>query len=158
MQKLRGQQSIAIDDTNNQPDALLQEWLGGGPKRGEGDASDQGQGYKYLQVHDSDNIDFQRTERTRGREHRIEIEEGQKPDDGKGCSNAHLTSFEFHSQETYPYCRSNIAIKQHEAAKPKDRRVTIHLKSRGKDLSKLIILPSSIEDLLRLAGKLFYFL
>ncbi|XP_010439874.1 PREDICTED: potassium channel KAT2-like [Camelina sativa] len=157
--KLGGQQSIVIDETSNQPDALLQEWLGGGPKTEEGNASDQKQGHKYLKLHDSENIDFERmslTEKRRAREHRIEIEEGEKPDkeiDGKSWSDADHTSFELHSQ--YPYCRSNIPINQHEAEKPKDKRVTIHLKSHGKDLSKLIILPGSIEELLRLAGDKF---
>ncbi|XP_010434553.1 PREDICTED: potassium channel KAT2 [Camelina sativa] len=159
--KLRGQQSIAIDDTSNQPDALLQEWLGGGPKTEEVNATDQRQGHKYLKLHDSENIDFERmspTEKRRAREHRIEIEEGEKPDkeiNGKSCSNADHTSSKLHSQGTYPYCRSNIPINQHEAAKPKDKRVTIHLKSHGKDLPKLIILPASIEELLRLAGDKF---
>ncbi|KAG7542387.1 Cyclic nucleotide-binding domain [Arabidopsis thaliana x Arabidopsis arenosa] len=166
--KLRGQQSIAIDDPNTEADSLLQEWLGGDPKTEEGNTSDQGQGHKYLQLHDTKNIDMGSTEwrdsrsgygeKKRAREHRIEIEEGEKPKkefDGKGCSNADLTSFEFHSQEAYPYCRSNIQIKQHEAVKPKDKRVTIHLKSREKDLSKLIILPASIEELLKLAGDKF---
>lgn len=140
-QKLRGQQSIAIDDPSNEPAFLLQEWLGGGPKREEGNASDQDQGHKYLQPNDSQNIDSRNAQ------------EQNKEIDEKGCSHADLTSFEFHSKETYPYRKSSIAVKQHEAAKPKDKRVTIHLKSRDKDLSKLIILPASIEELLKLAGK-----
>lgn len=170
MQKLRGKQSVAIDDQNNEPDFLLQEWLGGGPnKRGEGNASDQGQGHRYLQLdNDSENIDLDSRkdgsgERRRGQEHRIEIEEGEKPHKetyGKSFSNPDLTSFEFPSHQTYPYRRSSNAVtsSKHEAFKPKDKRVTIHLKSPEKDCSKLIILPTSIEELLRLAGKLFYFL
>ncbi|CAH8306390.1 unnamed protein product [Eruca vesicaria subsp. sativa] len=145
--KLRGQQSIAIDDAINQPDFLLQEWLGGGPKRGEGNASGPGKGRKYLQINDSENIDLESTRRTQ--EHRIEIEEGEKLHkdiNGKICSHADLTSFKFPSPETYPYCRFS---------KQEDRRVTIHLKSQGKDLSKLIILPPSVEELMRLAGEKF---
>ena len=151
-QKLRGQQSIAIDDANNQPDFLLQEWLGGGPKRGEGNASGQGKGHKYLQINDSESIDLESTRRTQ--EHRIEIEEGEKANkdiNGKSYSHADLTSFKFPSPETYPYCK----FSKQEAAKPEDRRVTIHLKSQGKDLSKLIILPASMEELMRLAGMQF---
>ncbi|CAA7042776.1 unnamed protein product [Microthlaspi erraticum] len=162
--KLRGQQSIAIDD--NEPDFLLQEWLGGGPNRGEGNASDQEQGHKYLQLNnDSENIDLDSRkdgsgERRRGQEHRIEIEEGEKPHketDGKSFSNPDLTSFEFPSHQTHPYHRSSNAVtsSKHEAFKPKDRRVTIHLKSPEKDLCKLIILPTSIEEFLRLAGEKF---
>nr|VDD48800.1 unnamed protein product [Brassica oleracea] len=150
--KLRGQQSIAIDDANNQPDFLLQEWLGGGPKRGEGNASGQGKGHKYLQINDSESIDLESTRRTQ--EHRIEIEEGEKANkdvNGKSCSHADLTSFKFPSPETYPYCK----FSKQEAAKPEDRRVTIHLKSQGKDLSKLIILPAFMEELMRLAGEKF---
>ncbi|CAN7109120.1 unnamed protein product [Brassica rapa subsp. narinosa] len=149
--KLRGQQSIAIDDANNQPepDFLLQKWLSGGPKRGEGNASGQGKGHKYLQINDSESIDLESTRRTQ--EHRVEIEEGGKENkdiNGKSCSHADLTSFKFPS---YPYCK----FSKQEAAKPEDRRVTIHLKSQGKDLSKLIILPASMEDLMRLAGEKF---
>lgn len=90
----------------------------------------------------------------RTQEHRVEIEEGGKENkdiNGKSCSHADLTSFKFPSPETYPYCK----FSKQEAAKPEDRRVTIHLKSQGKDLSKLIILPASMEDLMRLAGKKF---
>lgn len=149
MQKLREQQSIAIEDPIAEPDSLLQEWLGRGPKRGEGNSSDQERGQKYLQLQDSENIDSTEWkdsrkkdgygETRRAREHRIEIEEGEK------------TTFEYHSEETYPYCRSNV--KQHEAAKAKDKRVTIHLKSGAKDSSKLIILPASLEELLKISGK-----
>ncbi|CAA7059797.1 unnamed protein product [Microthlaspi erraticum] len=46
--KLRGQQSIAINDLNNKPEFLLQEWHGGGAKIGEGNANDQGQRDEYL--------------------------------------------------------------------------------------------------------------
>ncbi|KAG5413352.1 hypothetical protein IGI04_000919, partial [Brassica rapa subsp. trilocularis] len=152
--KLRGQQSIAIDDANNQPepDFLLQKWLSGGPKRGEGNTSGQGKGHKYLQINDSESIDLESTRRTQ--EHRIEIEEGGKANkdiNGKSCSHADLTSFKFPSPETYPYCK----FSKQEAVKPEDRRITIHLKSQGKDLSKLIILPASMEDLMRLAGEKF---
>ncbi|XP_033129080.1 potassium channel KAT2 [Brassica rapa] len=152
--KLRGQQSIAIDDANNQPepDFLLQKWLSGGPKRGEGNTSGQGKGHKYLQINDSESIDLESTRRTQ--EHRIEIEEGEKANkdiNGKSCSHADLTSFKFPSPETYPYCK----FSKQEAVKPEDRRITIHLKSQGKDLSKLIILPASMEDLMRLAGEKF---
>ncbi|KAG2238908.1 hypothetical protein Bca4012_023693 [Brassica carinata] len=146
--KLRGQQSIAIDDTNNQPDFLLQEWLGGGPKRGEGNSSGQGKGCKYLQLNGSENVDLESTRGTQ--EHRIEIEEGEKENkeiNGKSCSHADLTSFKFPSPEPYPYCRFSKEVE--------DRRVTIHLKSQGKDLSKLIILPASMEELMRLAGEKF---
>ncbi|WZY68815.1 hypothetical protein YC2023_001055 [Brassica napus] len=154
LRKLRGQQSIAIDDANNQPepDFLLQKWLSGGPKRGEGNTSGQGKGHKYLQINDSESIDLESTRRTQ--EHRIEIEEGEKANkdiNGKSCSHADLTSFKFPSPETYPYCK----FSKQEAVKPEDRRITIHLKSQGKDLSKLIILPASMEDLMRLAGKKF---
>ncbi|CAN6986062.1 unnamed protein product [Brassica rapa subsp. trilocularis] len=152
--KLRGQQSIAIDDANDQPepDFLLQKWLSGGPKRGEGNTSGQGKGHKYLQINDSESIDLESTRRTQ--EHRIEIEEGGKANkdiNGKSCSHADLTSFKFPSPETYPYCK----FSKQEAVKPEDRRITIHLKSQGKDLSKLIILPASMEDLMRLAGEKF---
>lgn len=150
-QKLRGQQSIAIDDANNQPDFLLQEWLGGGPKRGEGNTSGQGKGCKYLQLNGSENVDLESTRGTQ--EHRIEIEEGEKENkdiNGKSCSHAELTSFKFPSPETYPYCRFS--------KEAEERRVTIHLKSQGKDLSKLIILPASMEELMRLAGKQLHFL
>lgn len=150
--KLRGQQSIAIDDANSQPDFLLQKWLSGRPKRGEGNTSGQGKGHKYLQINDSESIDLESTRRTQ--EHRVEIEEGGKENkdiNGKSCSHADLTSFKFPSPETYPYCK----FSKQEAAKPEDRRVTIHLKSQGKDLSKLIILPASMEDLMRLAGEKF---
>ncbi|KAL1222937.1 Potassium channel KAT2 [Cardamine amara subsp. amara] len=160
--KLREQQSIAIEDPSIEPESLLKEWLSGGPKRGEGNGSEQEKGHKYLQLHDSENTDMESSEwkdsrkdgcseTRRDREHRIEIEEGEKTNqenDGKG-----LTSFEYHSQDSYPYSRSKI--KQHEAAKPKDKRVTIHLKSGAKDSSKLIILPASIEELLKLAGEKF---
>nr|AAX19659.1 inward rectifying potassium channel [Brassica rapa subsp. pekinensis] len=150
--KLRGQQSIAIDDANSQPDFLLQKWLSGRPKRGEGNTSGQGKGHKYLQINDSESIDLESARRTQ--EHRVEIEEGGKENkdiNGKSCSHADLTSFKFPSPETYPYCK----FSKQEAAKPEDRRVTIHLKSQGKDLSKLIILPASMEDLMRLAGEKF---
>ncbi|KAL1213735.1 Potassium channel KAT2 [Cardamine amara subsp. amara] len=160
--KLREQQSIAIEDPSIEPESLLKEWLSGGPKRGEGNGSEQEKGHKYLQLHDSENTDMESSEwkdsrkdgcseTRRDREHRIEIEEGEKTNqenDGIG-----LTSFEYHSQDSYPYSRSKI--KQHEAAKPKDKRVTIHLKSGAKDSSKLIILPASIEELLKLAGEKF---
>ncbi|KAF8055137.1 hypothetical protein N665_1301s0012 [Sinapis alba] len=147
--KLRGQQSIAIDDTTNQPDFLLQEWLGGDPKREKENSSGQGKGHKYLQVNGSENVDLESTRRTQ--EHRIEIEEGNKDINVKSCSHSDLTSFKFPSPETYPYCR----FSKQETAKPEDKRVTIHLKSQEKDLSKLIILPASMEELMRLAGEKF---
>ncbi|KAJ4881039.1 Potassium channel KAT2 [Raphanus sativus] len=157
--KHRGQQSIAIDVAKNQPD-FLRERLGGGLKRGERNESDQGKGLKYLQLDDSENIDLELTkwmdlrkdgpsETRRGQEHRIEIEEEDKPNkdiDERIFSNAYLAS-------TYPHCRFKPS--KQEPATPEEKRVTIHLKSQGKVLPKLIILPASKVELLRLAGEKF---
>ncbi|CAN8325106.1 unnamed protein product [Cochlearia groenlandica] len=145
--KLRGQQSIAIDDPNNKPEFLLQEWLG------EDNASDQGHGHKYLQVNDSEDIDLDSTElkdsRTcsgYGETRRYQECRIRKKKPNKGSSSVDLTS----------QCRPSFAVKpsENEASKPKHKRVTIHsTKSRGKDSSKLIILPSSLGELLRLASE-----
>ena len=165
-QKLRGKQSIAIDVAKHQPDFLLQEWLGGGLKRGEGNASDQGKGHKYLQLDDSENIDLELTkwmdsrkdgssETRRGQERRIKIAEEEKPNKDfaeKSFSNVDVASLKL----TYPHCRFKPS--KQEPAKPEEKRVTIHLKSQGKDLPKLIILPDSKVELLGLAGKIIYFL
>ncbi|CAN6818086.1 unnamed protein product, partial [Brassica oleracea var. botrytis] len=159
--KLRGKQSIAIDVAKHQPDFLLQEWLGGGLKRGEGNASDQGKGHKYLQLDDSENIDLELTkwmdsrkdgssETRRGQERRIKIAEEEKPNKDfaeKSFSNVDVASLKL----TYPHCRFKPS--KQEPAKPEEKRVTIHLKSQGKDLPKLIILPDSKVELLGLAGK-----
>ncbi|XP_048594685.1 potassium channel KAT2-like isoform X2 [Brassica napus] len=164
--KLRGQQSIAIDAAKNQPYFLLHKWLGGGLKRGEGNASDQGKGHKYLQLDDSENIDLELTkwmdsrkdgssETRRGQEHKIKIAEEEKPNkyiDEKSFSNADVASFKL----TYPHCRFKPS--KQEPAKPEEKKVTIHLKSQGKYLPKLIFLPDSKVELLRLAGKIIYFL
>ncbi|KAL0790954.1 hypothetical protein Bca101_007200 [Brassica carinata] len=161
--KLRGKQSIAIDVAKHQPDFLLQEWLGGGLKRGEGNASDQGKGHKYLQLDDSENIDLELTkwmdsrkdgssETRRGQEHRIKIAEEEKPNKDfaeKSFSNVDVASLKL----TYPHCRFKPS--KQEPAKPEEKRVTIHLKSQGKDLPKLIILPDSKVELLGLAGEKF---
>ncbi|KAF8115133.1 hypothetical protein N665_0030s0167 [Sinapis alba] len=151
--KLRGQQSIAIDVAKNQSDFLFQEWLSGGLKRGEGNASKQGKGHKHLQLDDSEDIELESTkwmdlrkdsysETRRGQEHRIKIGEEEN-------TNKDVSSFKL----TYPHWRFK-ASKQ-ELAKPEDKRVTIHFKSQGKDFSKLIILPASVAELLRLAGEKF---
>uniref|UniRef100_M4DWW6 Potassium channel n=1 Tax=Brassica campestris TaxID=3711 RepID=M4DWW6_BRACM len=161
--KLRGQQSIAIDAAKKQPDVLLQKWLGGSLKICEGDASDQGKGHKYLQLDDSENIDLELTksmdsrkdgssETKRGQEHKIKIAEEEKPNkyiDEKSFSNADVASFKL----TYPHCRFKPS--KQEPAKPEEKKVTIHLKSEGKYLPKLIILPYSKVELLRLAGEKF---
>ena len=95
------------------------------------------------------------SETKRGQEHKIKIAEEEKPNkyiDEKSFSNADVASFKL----TYPHCRFKPS--KQEPSKPEEKKVTIHLKSEGKYLPKLIILPYSKVELLRLAGKIIYFL
>ncbi|WZZ46473.1 hypothetical protein YC2023_042732 [Brassica napus] len=151
--KLRGKQSIAIDVAKHQPHFLLQEWLGGGLKRGEGNASDQGKGHKYLQLDDSEIIDLELTKWMDSRKDgSSETRRGQEPNKDfaeKSFSNVDVASLKL----TYPHCRFKPS--KQELAKPEEKRVTIHLKSQGKDLPKLIILHDSKVELLGLAGEKF---
>ncbi|KAJ4878116.1 Potassium channel KAT1 [Raphanus sativus] len=62
-----------------------------------------------------------------------------------------------HLLSSHQHCSSSIKIKP---CKGKDKRVTIHMLSQEKDLSqchngKLIVLPKSIKELLSLAGEKF---
>lgn len=186
MQKLRGQQSIAIDDTNNDQenrDFQLMGWEDWRDSRKDGkgldvtnSTSENGEKALMDAVHKGDTemvkkllekgINTEKPkalaeqqgkknicdmllsyEMRRGEEEKLEKTKGEKSDS--------KTAGKSYANESDQCCSSSIQIKPF---KRKDKRVTIHMLSQEKDLSerqngKLILLPSSIEELLRLAGK-----
>ncbi|XP_010559246.1 PREDICTED: potassium channel KAT1 [Tarenaya hassleriana] len=99
-------------------------------------------------------------------EHRIQIAQPGKATmlvNGTSSSeDLDSTSYGFCSQKSDSHCISSIPVKtsKQAAAKPKNRRVTIHMQSQINSLSqrqsrKLILLPESMEELLKLAGEKF---
>ncbi|XP_010538533.1 PREDICTED: potassium channel KAT1 [Tarenaya hassleriana] len=99
-------------------------------------------------------------------EHRIQIAEPRKPKmvvNGKRYSeDLDPTSYRFRSQKMDSYCSSSFPINAtvQPAAKPNNRRVIIHMQPQAKNLSqrqsgKLILLPASVAELLRVAGEKF---
>ncbi|ESQ39772.1 hypothetical protein EUTSA_v10000798mg [Eutrema salsugineum] len=188
--KLRGQQSIPIEDTNNDQRNIdfqrmgWEEWRRESRKDGKSldvtdSASENGEEALIDAIHKGD------TEMVKKLlEGRINIEKPKAlaEQQGKKSISDILLSYEMRRTEDYKsekakgersnsetkersynydsdqYCSSSIQIKP---CKGKGKRVTIHMLSQDQnDLSqrqngKLILLPSSIQELLRLAGEKF---
>lgn len=191
LQKLRGQQSIAIEDTSNdQENRDFQrmgwvEWREYSRKDGyvsnvKDSSSENGETAIQVRdaIHKGDtemvkkllekgiNIEKPKAlaeqqrntsicdllssyEMSRAEEEKLEETKGEKSNSGRAGK--------CHGNDSdHQHCSSSIQIKQF---KRKDKRVTIHMLSQEKDRlerknGKLIVLPSSIEELLRLAGQL----
>ncbi|VVB08137.1 unnamed protein product [Arabis nemorensis] len=187
--KLRGQQSIAIDDTSNDQENRdfqrmgWEEWREYSRKDGyvsnvKDSSSENGETALMDAIHKGDtemvkkllekgiNIEKPKAlaeqrgnksicdllssyEMTRAEEEKLEETQGEKSNSGRAGKS--------HGNDSDQHCSSSIQIKQF---KRKDKRVTIHMLSQEKDRlerkkGKLIVLPSSIEELLRLAGEKF---
>lgn len=191
MQKLRGQQSIAIDDTNTDQENRdfqrmgWEEWRDSSRKDGYGCADVKNQesssenGEKALMdaIHKGDTemvkkllerrINIEKPKalaEEQGKKsihdlllsYEMKIDQEQKLESSKGEKPNGETKEISYRNDSDQYCSSSIQVKP---CKGKEKRVTIHMLSQDqKDLSqlhngKLIILPTSLEELLRLAGK-----
>ncbi|KAL0889290.1 hypothetical protein Bca101_013273 [Brassica carinata] len=155
--KLRGQQSIGIDATTNDQENRdfqrmgWEEWMESriDCKGSYVSNSTSENGEKVLMdaIHKGD-IEMVKKLLKRG----INIEEPKVLTEAKGGNSKRETKKR--SNDSDQCCSSSIQ------AKVKDKRVTIHMLSQEKDLSqrhngKLILLPTSIEELLGLAGEKF---
>lgn len=156
LQKLRGQQSIGIDAINNDQENRdfqrmgWEEWMDSRIHCKGSDVSNSTSknGEKALldAIHKGD-VEMVKKLLERG----INVEEPKVLTEAKGGNSNSETKQR--SNDSDQCCSSSIQ------AKVKDKRVTIHMLSQEKDLSqrhngKLILLPTSIEELLGLAGKL----
>ncbi|CAA7031783.1 unnamed protein product [Microthlaspi erraticum] len=187
--KLRGQQSIAIDDTNtDQENRIFQrmgweEWRDSSRKdvKNQESSSENGEQALMDAIHKGD------TEMVKKLlERRINIKKPMALAEEQGKKSIHdlLLSYEMkkdqeqkserekrgksdgetkersYGNDSDECCSSSVQVKP---CKGKEKRVTIHMLSQDqdqKDLSqrhngKLILLPSSLEELLRLAGEKF---
>ncbi|KAF2552986.1 hypothetical protein F2Q68_00035867, partial [Brassica cretica] len=154
--KLRGQQSIGIDATNNDQQNRdfqrmgWEEWMDSriDCKGSDVSNSTSENGEKALMdaIHKGD-IEMVKKLLKRG----INIEEQKVLTDAKGGNSNSETKQR--SNDSDQCCSSSIQ------AKVKDKRVTIHMLSQENDPQrhngKLILLPTSIEKLLGLAGEKF---
>ncbi|RID60478.1 hypothetical protein BRARA_F03631 [Brassica rapa] len=154
--KLRGQQSIGIDATNNDQENRdfqrmgWEEWMDSriDCKGSDVSNSTSENGEKALMdaIHKGD-MEMVKKLLKRG----INIEEPKARTEAKGGNSNSETKQR--SNESDQCCSSSIQ------AKVKDKRVTIHMLSQEKDPQrhngKLILLPTSIEELLGLAGEKF---
>lgn len=140
MQKLRGQQSIAIDDSNNDQENREFRRMGWEEWR---DSRKDGYG-----------LDITNSTCENGEKILIDaVNKGDNEMVKKILEEQKLAGISYanDSSKKDPYCSSSNQIKK--PCKREDKRVTIHMESQRKN-GKLILLPSSIEELLRLAGKL----
>lgn len=154
--KLRGQQSIGIDATNNDQENRdfqrmgWEEWMDSriDCKGSDVSNSTSENGEKALMdaIHKGD-MEMVKKLLKRG----INIEEPKARTEAKGGNSNSETKQR--SNDSDQCCSSSIQ------AKVKDKRVTIHMLSQEKDPQrhngKLILLPTSIEELLGLAGEKF---
>ncbi|CAH2046223.1 unnamed protein product [Thlaspi arvense] len=187
--KLRGQQSIAIDDTNNDQENRgfqrmgWEEWMDS-RKDGKGSSDVKDSDFESSEKALMDAIHKGDTEIIKKLlEQAVNTEKSKAVAEQQGKKNIYdlLLSYEMKRAEEHKserakgensnsetkerscgndldqHCSSSIQIK---GCKGKDKRVTIHMLSQEKDLSekqngKLILLPRSIEELLRVAGEKF---
>lgn len=150
LQKLRGQQSIEIDDSNSDQENRdfkrmgWEEWM---------DSRKDGYG---LNVTNSSSEKTIMDAMHKGDTERVKMilkeQELERAKEERSNSETAGRSYAHDPPKKDLYCSSSNQIIK--PCKRKDKRVTIHMMSQRKN-GKLILLPSSIEELLRLASEKF---
>ncbi|CAL9241663.1 unnamed protein product [Arabidopsis halleri] len=148
--KLRGQQSIAIDDSNNgqeNRDFKSMGWEEWRDSRKDGyglDVTNPTSDNALMDAIHKGDTELVKKIRKEQKLERAKEERSNSETAGRGYAND--------SPKKDPYCSSSNQIIK--PCKREDKRVTIHMMSERKN-GKLILLPSSIEELLRLASEKF---
>ncbi|KAG7611967.1 Cyclic nucleotide-binding domain [Arabidopsis suecica] len=149
--KLRGQQSIAIDDSNTSghenrdfKSMGWEEWR---------DSRKDGYGLDVTNpTSDTALMDAIHKEDTEMVKKILKEQKIERAKEERSSSETAGRSYANDSSKKDPYCSSSNQIIK--PCKREEKRVTIHMMSESKN-GKLILLPSSIEELLRLASEKF---